>query len=35
MSTSTQQRTTWVCANCASETAAKRKRCRNCGTSRY
>jgi hypothetical protein len=35
MSASTKQRTTWVCDNCTSETAAVRKRCRDCGTSRY
>jgi len=27
--------TTWVCDNCTAETAAMRKRCSECGTSRY
>lgn len=40
MSTSTQERatrerTTWVCDNCQRETRAQRKRCVECGTSRY
>ena len=35
MSTSTKERTTWVCDNCRSETTAVRKRCTECGTSRY
>jgi hypothetical protein len=35
MSTSTKERTTWVCDNCHAETAAARKRCSDCGTSRY
>jgi predicted ATP-dependent serine protease len=35
MSTTTRERTTWVCENCAAETAAVRKRCTQCGTSRY
>lgn len=36
MSTSTKERTTtWVCENCKAETAAVRKRCTECGTSRY
>jgi hypothetical protein len=35
MSTSTKERTTWVCDNCRGETAAVRKRCKDCGTSRY
>ena len=32
---STTERTTWVCENCTAETAAVRKRCTECGTSRY
>jgi hypothetical protein len=40
MSTSTEERTitdrgTWVCENCRAETAVVRKRCGECGTSRY
>jgi hypothetical protein len=35
MSTTTKERTTWVCDNCHRETAAVRKRCTDCGTSRY
>jgi hypothetical protein len=40
MNTSTEERTTteratWVCENCAAETALVRKRCAECGTSRY
>lgn len=35
MSTSTEERTTWVCDNCHATTAAVRKRCTECGTSRY
>ena len=40
MSTSTKERTTteratWVCENCRAETGALRKRCTECGTSRY
>jgi hypothetical protein len=40
MSTSTKERTTtergtWVCDNCHAETATLRKRCTECGTSRY
>ena len=39
MSTTTTERpveqTTWVCENCHGVTAAVRKRCRDCGTSRY
>jgi hypothetical protein len=31
----TKERTTWVCDNCQGETAAIRKRCQGCGTSRY
>lgn len=26
---------TWTCENCRAETAAVRKRCTDCGTSRY
>ena len=35
MSTTTKERTTWVCDNCRAETAAVRKRCSDCGTTRY
>jgi RNA polymerase subunit RPABC4/transcription elongation factor Spt4 len=35
MSTSTKERTTWVCDNCHRETRVQRKRCAECGTSRY
>ena len=40
MSTSTKERTTtergtWVCENCHTESARLRKRCTECGTSRY
>ena len=40
MSTSTEERTTserrtWVCDNCTARTTALRKRCGECGTSRY
>ena len=42
MSTTTTERhttelptSTWVCPNCRTETAAIRKRCTDCGTSRY
>jgi hypothetical protein len=35
MSTTTKERTTWVCDNCHVRTAAVRKRCSECGTSRY
>jgi hypothetical protein len=40
MSTSTKERTTtargtWICDNCRAETATLRKRCTECGTSRY
>lgn len=31
----TTERTTWVCDNCQGVTATVRKRCRDCGTSRY
>ncbi|MCW2683285.1 MAG: hypothetical protein JWP33_1198 [Blastococcus sp.] len=40
MTTSTKERTgrertAWVCDNCHAPTAAVRKRCSDCGTSRY
>lgn len=35
MSTTTKERTTWICENCKRETSVERKRCRECGTSRY
>jgi predicted ATP-dependent serine protease len=39
MSTSTKERTTeratWVCDNCRAESATLRKRCTECGTTRY
>jgi predicted ATP-dependent serine protease len=35
MSASTEQRTTWTCENCRRESHAGRKRCADCGTSRY
>ena len=35
MSTTTKERTTWVCDNCQGQTRAERKRCAECGTSRY
>jgi hypothetical protein len=28
-------RSLWTCPNCHHETRAPRKRCRDCGTSRY
>jgi hypothetical protein len=31
----TKERTTWVCDNCHTTTAVMRKRCGECGTSRY
>jgi hypothetical protein len=31
----TRERATWVCENCLSQTTAVRKRCTECGTSRY
>jgi hypothetical protein len=31
----TTRPTTWVCDNCSRETRAGRKRCADCGTSRY
>ncbi len=33
--TTTTERTTWICDNCQGVTASVRKRCRDCGTSRY
>jgi RNA polymerase subunit RPABC4/transcription elongation factor Spt4 len=40
MSATTTERTTteqatWICDNCQGVTANVRKRCRECGTSRY
>jgi len=39
MSTSTKEhateRATWVCDNCRAESATLRKRCTECGTTRY
>jgi len=37
MSTTTTERPIdiWVCPNCRTETEAPRKRCTDCGTSRY
>ena len=35
MSATTKERTTWVCDNCHAHTSALRKRCTECGTSRY
>jgi hypothetical protein len=35
MSTTTTERTTWICDNCHCATSTVRKRCRDCGTSRY
>ena len=31
----TTERTTWICDNCQGVTPSVRKRCRDCGTSRY
>jgi hypothetical protein len=31
----TNERATWACDNCSGQTAAPRKRCSDCGTSRY
>ncbi|MGY1753756.1 hypothetical protein [Blastococcus sp. SYSU D01042] len=31
----TEQVSTWTCENCRTETSAVRKRCTDCGTSRY
>jgi formate dehydrogenase maturation protein FdhE len=30
-----EQTPTWICDNCRTETSAVRKRCTDCGTSRY
>jgi hypothetical protein len=30
-----KERTAWICENCRVETASERKRCAECGTSRY
>ena len=35
MSTATEGRTTWVCENCQGTTVSVRKRCSDCGTSKY
>jgi hypothetical protein len=41
MTTTTTERTRrvdrslWTCPNCTQQTRAPRKRCRECGTSRY
>ena len=39
MTTSTTERATertaWICENCSAETEPPRKRCTDCGTSRY
>jgi hypothetical protein len=35
MSTTTKERTTWVCDNGTAVTSTERKRCTDCGTSRY
>ncbi|HYO35173.1 MAG TPA: hypothetical protein VER97_03795 [Geodermatophilus sp.] len=29
------ERASWACPNCHGETSTTRKRCRDCGTSRY
>jgi hypothetical protein len=31
----TKERTIWVCDNCRAETGTVRKRCAECGTSRF
>ncbi|MGY1606418.1 MULTISPECIES: hypothetical protein [unclassified Geodermatophilus] len=31
----TGDRVTWSCPNCSGETTTAKKRCRDCGTSRY
>jgi hypothetical protein len=31
----TRERITWICDNCQGETSVQRKRCGECGTSRY
>jgi hypothetical protein len=35
VSTTTLEQATWICPNCTMETRAPRKRCRDCGTSRW
>ena len=35
MGTTTIERIVWICDNCHRETRVPRKRCRECGTSRY
>jgi DnaJ-class molecular chaperone len=35
MSATVKERTTWVCDNCHGQAMTARKRCRECGTSRY
>ena len=35
MSTTTTERVTWTCPNCQKESGQARKRCADCGTSRY
>ena len=32
---SARKRATWICDNCHGRTAGLRKRCAECGTSRY
>jgi DnaJ-class molecular chaperone len=31
----TTERATWSCPNCQGETSTAKKRCRDCGTSRF
>ncbi|MGY1696850.1 hypothetical protein SAMN04488107_2581 [Geodermatophilus saharensis] len=31
----TAERATWTCPNCSGETTTVKKRCRDCGTSRW
>jgi predicted RNA-binding Zn-ribbon protein involved in translation (DUF1610 family) len=31
----TTERATWICPNCHGATATAKKRCRDCGTSRW
>ncbi|WP_255410897.1 hypothetical protein [Blastococcus sp. TF02A-26] len=33
--TTTAERATWTCPNCSGESRVHRKRCAECGTSRY
>jgi hypothetical protein len=33
--TTTKEPATWVCDNCKAESGTVRKRCTECGTSRY